>query len=75
MRHTYVGDLAIVLLHDGVEAVAWDHAGGSQQGIDQSFTLAQFAGTAVQGTWTLKVADTAAMDSGSVEKWAIVVTP
>ncbi|HEY3356523.1 MAG TPA: proprotein convertase P-domain-containing protein [Polyangia bacterium] len=75
VTHTYVGDLKIVLSHGTTNVTVWNNAGGSQKGIKQSFTLAGFAGKDVKGTWTLKVVDNAAMDTGTVNRWALIVTP
>ena len=36
--------------------------------------LAQFNGTAASGTWTLCVADSAALDTGTLTSWSMVVT-
>jgi hypothetical protein len=74
LTHTWVGDLRIVLEHDGVEAVIWDEAGGSQQNIQQSFEVEGFGGHAAAGTWTLRLADNASRDTGTLEHWALVVT-
>lgn len=72
--HTWVGDLRITLEHDGIEAVAWDNAGGSGQGLKQSVTLKGFAGKAAKGRWTLIVADTEAQDTGTLNRWALSFT-
>lgn len=73
LTHTWVGDLRVVLEHDGVEAVIWDNAGGSQQNIQQSFTVEGFAGQAAAGAWTLRIVDGAARDTGALERWALVI--
>jgi hypothetical protein len=73
LTHTWVGDLRIVLEHNGVEAVVWDRAGGSQQNIQQNFTVEGFAGQAANGVWTLRIVDTAAQDTGTLERWALVI--
>jgi hypothetical protein len=75
VTHTYVGDLTITLTHGTTTVKVWNRTGGSQDGINQTFALADFAGKDVKGTWTLKVVDGAAMDDGTVNRWALVVTP
>jgi len=71
VTHTYVGDLRITLSHDGVEAVLWDNAGGSDQDIRQSFPVEALARRPAAGDWTLKVVDGAARDTGTLNRWTI----
>lgn len=75
VTHTWVGDLKITLEHGGTTATLWDKAGGSQQDIKQTFALAQFANKEVSGAWTLRIVDTAAQDSGTLNRWSVIVTP
>lgn len=75
VRHTWVGDLRIVLSHGGVEAVVWDRAGGSARDIRRSFVLDAFAGRDASGAWTLHVSDLASADTGTLESWALVLAP
>ncbi len=75
VTHTYVGDLEIVLSHDGVDEVIWNRTGGSQDDIRASIDTSSFAGQSTAGTWTLKVVDHANLDSGTLDRWALVVTP
>ena len=73
VTHTWVGDLRIILAHDGTEAILWDKAGGSQQNISGNFPAAAFAGKPAAGDWTLKLIDTAAQDSGTLNLWKLNV--
>ena len=73
VTHTWVGDLRIVLEHDGTEVALWDRTGGSNQNITQSFSLEAFAGKSVSGDWTLTLADHAAEDTGSLNRWTLTV--
>jgi hypothetical protein len=75
VTHTWIGDLRIVVEHGGVEAVVWDGAGGSTQNIQQSFNLEAFAGADAGGTWTLRLVDGAARDTGTLNRWALVIQP
>jgi hypothetical protein len=75
VTHTWVGDLRIVLEHGGTQAVLWDAAGGSDQNIHQTFTPEAFAGSSPAGAWTLTITDTAAQDVGTLDSWAVIVTP
>jgi hypothetical protein len=73
VEHTWVGDLRIVLAHGGKEAVIWDHEGDSQDVIDASFDLGGFGGLDASGDWTLRLADTAAQDTGHLVSWSLVL--
>ena len=71
VTHTYVGDLRIVLTHDGVEQVLWDNAGGSDQNIVESLAAGTFVDRQASGEWTLRVLDTYARDTGTLNRWAL----
>jgi hypothetical protein len=71
LTHTYVGDLRIVLAHDGVEQVLWDNAGGSDQNITESLDAATFVDRQASGDWTLRVLDTYARDTGTLNRWSL----
>lgn len=68
ISHTYRGDLVVDLLRDGNRIKSLSNKqGGSADDIKQSFTLtAAELGSAVNGTYTLKVVDTAAVDVGTI---------
>jgi hypothetical protein len=73
VTHTWIGDLRIVLEHDGVEAVVWDNAGGNGSGIRQAVAATKFKGTQVKGRWTLTVVDSEKADVGTLDRWALVL--
>ncbi len=75
LTHTYVGDLRIEIEHDGATTTVWSQTGGSQDDIHQTFTLAPFAGAQMAGTWKLTVSDNAAIDTGTLNGWALVAAP
>ncbi len=75
LTHTYVGDLRITLAHGGVEALIWNNEGGSSDNIVQTFQVTQFGGVDAAGPWTLKVVDSANMDTGTLNAWALTITP
>jgi hypothetical protein len=75
ITHTYVGDLKVVLTHNGTEAVLWNREGGSDDDIQQTFKPEDFTGMDAAGTWTLHVVDEASIDTGALNSWAIVITP
>jgi len=69
ITHTYKGDLEVSLLKDGVvKKVLHDRTGSSQDNIVQAYTLTAAEVGSPNGTWTLKVVDTAAIDTGTINK-------
>jgi len=74
VTHTYVGDLRIELSHGGTTATVWNRTGGGTDDIHQTIALPTFAGASTSGAWTLTVADMAAQDVGTVNRWALVAT-
>ena len=73
VRHTWVGDLRVVLEHGGKEAVIWNQEGDSAHDIVASFDLGGFDGVDAVGPWTLRLVDTAAQDEGKLERWSLVL--
>ena len=78
IKHTYRGDLRVSLVKDGTEvAVLSDKAGGSADDLVQTYTFtpAQLGGSsAAKATWTLKVVDSAAADTGRIAGWKLAFT-
>jgi hypothetical protein len=68
ITHTYRGDLTLTLSKDGQEKkVLVDGVGGGEDNIVQTFTLsAAEVGGDANGRWQLKVVDSAAVDTGTV---------
>ncbi|MFE2285664.1 M4 family metallopeptidase [Streptomyces sp. NPDC059443] len=69
--HTYVGDLKVDLVApDGTVFNLRNRTGGSADNIDQTFTVNASA-KAAAGTWKLRVADMAALDTGYINSWKL----
>jgi len=68
IMHTFRGDLLVDLLRDGTKVkTLHDKTGGSQQNLVQTYTLtAAEVGSNPNVRWTLKVVDTASVDTGTV---------
>ncbi|MEO9326014.1 trypsin-like serine protease [Nocardioides sp. C4-1] len=65
IAHTYRGDLVVTVVSpSGQSFVVSNKSGGSADNIVQTYPLT-FSGSA-NGTWTLRVQDTAAQDTGSI---------
>jgi len=75
ISHSYVGDLEVVLTHDGVGETLWDQQGGSDNDIRDAFDTTRFAGAESTGEWKLTIIDHASVDTGTLDSWALVVTP
>lgn len=75
INHTYRGDLVVTLLGpDGTSFVVSNRAGGSADNLvitNQAVTA--FAGKVAAGTWTLRVQDAAAGDTGALTSWSLAI--
>ncbi|MFE2138391.1 M4 family metallopeptidase [Streptomyces sp. NPDC059466] len=69
--HTYRGDLTVDLVGpDGTVYSLLNHSGGSADNVDQTFTVDASA-QPVDGTWILRVRDTASIDVGYIQQWQL----
>ncbi|MCX4528195.1 M4 family metallopeptidase [Streptomyces sp. NBC_01551] len=69
--HTYVGDLKVDLVApDGTVYNLRNRTGGSADNIVQSFTV-NASSEVAQGTWKLRVADQASLDTGYINSWKL----
>lgn len=81
IEHTYIGDLVITLLPPAgrglKNVVLHNRRGGRTRDIDQLYDatttpgLAAFAGQRCDGTWTIRVEDRAAVDSGTLVQFSL----
>jgi subtilisin-like proprotein convertase family protein len=82
VRHTYVGDLRIVLTAPtGEEAVLHDRSGSGQQDLVRTYRtsgtagiLDRMRGRSARGDWKLTIRDSGAGDQGTLRKWNVGVT-
>jgi hypothetical protein len=75
IEHTWRGDLKVELLKNGTSvATLHDKTGGSADNLTQTYTLAPSAvgGDAGKASWSLKVTDTAAQDTGNIKLFKLV---
>ncbi len=71
ITHTYIGDLVVALTSpSGQTWKLHNKEGGSQDDLKKTFTLDDVNG-AINGNWTLSVADTYAQDTGKLNSWKI----
>ncbi len=81
LEHTYVGDLVVTLVPPPASGkapvVLHEREGGNKRDLDATFTpsnrpgLAAFLHTSCKGTWTLRVEDRSAEDSGTLVSCAM----
>jgi hypothetical protein len=74
ITHTYRGDLRVTLNKGSVSKVIFDRTGGSADDLKQTFTVTGFENATLSGTWSLKVVDTASLDTGTFHGWTLEVT-
>lgn len=74
LKHTYVGDLEVALVHGDSRVVLHGHEGGSSDDIKKTYTVEGFRGAPVKGTWALFVNDTAKIDTGKLHAWSLKAT-
>ncbi|MGD9483665.1 M14 family zinc carboxypeptidase [Streptomyces sp. TRM70308] len=73
IRHTYIGDLTVQLVApDGSAYTLHNRSGGSTDDIDQTYTV-NLSSEAADGTWNLRVTDSATWDTGTLLGWELTV--
>lgn len=83
ITHTYIGDLRIELVSPaGRGVVLHGQLGGGQDNLKTSFDsatplspLAGLVGQPITGNWTLRVADLAPVDVGTLNQWSVEIVP
>lgn len=73
ITHTYIGDLIVEVVHGTQTQVMHGREGGSADDIQKTYTVTGFDGGAMQGDWTLHVADTVGQDVGTLNSWSMDV--
>ncbi len=73
ITHTYVGDLVLILSHDGVDQTIRSQIGGSNDDINEVIDVVGFEGNVANGTWSLKVIDRAGADVGTLNRWKVII--
>lgn len=83
IKHTYIGDLRIQLVApSGRSVVLHGQLGGDSDDLDTTYdsaaplsSLAGLVGQGMEGSWTLRVADLAPQDIGTLNSWNLEITP
>ncbi len=78
ISHTWVGDLRVSLVSPaGTEVILHNRSGRSRHNIQRVYStttdgaLVALIGSAIQGTWRLRVVDTYSRDTGTLNSWGI----
>jgi len=81
IAHTFRGDLRVWLsAPDNQRVLLHDRSGGSSDDLRQTYdassvpALANLIGIDAEGEWQLTVADHAALDEGTLERWKLALT-
>ncbi len=74
IEHSYRGDLAVFLEKDGQMVALIENQGGGEDNIEAIFDVSEFDGEEAAGTWTLRVVDSAAQDTGRIVEWSLDIT-
>lgn len=82
IKHTWRGDLSIVLLPPGEQEITLQNrTGGGAKNFIRTFRSTDFPelfqhlkNTPAKGDWTLKISDHAESDVGILQKWGIAIT-
>jgi M6 family metalloprotease-like protein len=82
ITHTYIGDLKVTLKSPkGTSIDLHNRFGAGQDNLKQTYSadttpkLAKLAGETIKGMWSLKVADLAALDEGTLNRWSLKIVP
>ncbi len=71
--HTYIGDLVVQLVApDGSVYTLHNRSGGSADNINQTYTV-NLSAEVRNGTWRLRVADQASLDTGYIDSWTLTL--
>jgi subtilisin family serine protease/subtilisin-like proprotein convertase family protein len=78
IRHTYIGDLQVELVSPAGRSVTLhNHDGGSSDDLRKTYSTASlpalkaFLGTPLTGKWQLRVTDSWALDTGTLDAWRL----
>jgi hypothetical protein len=73
IAHTFRGDLRVTLEKGAQSVVLFDRSGGGEDNLQATFAATGITGD-LAGTWTLKVEDTARVDTGTLKSWRLAVS-
>ena len=81
ITHTYIGDLRVQITSPAGQCAMLHNATGlNRQDLIETYDLAStpelgdLVGQQLEGDWMLRVSDTAARDTGTLEKWSLELT-
>ncbi|MFU8807001.1 MAG: proprotein convertase P-domain-containing protein [Bradymonadaceae bacterium] len=71
ITHPYRGDLTLYLVHDGQTREVYNPTGSTNDVLLEDHAVSGFAGVSAQGTWGLRVVDSASGDLGRINSWTL----
>ena len=78
IEHTYIGDLRVEFAApSGRSATLHLHTGGSQANLNVAYDsksneeLSSLLGEPLEGDWTIRIQDRAAVDTGTLKEWSL----
>jgi subtilisin-like proprotein convertase family protein len=71
IKHSYVGDLEVKLVHGGFTQVLHNREGGSADDVEKTYSVTGFGATPIDGDWVLSIADRAGADVGQLVAFSI----
>ena len=74
ITHTFRGDLLVSLVRGDETVVLHNKTGGSQDDLNEVYSVEDFNGADLAGDWTLSVKDLAGQDLGSLDTWTLTAT-
>ncbi|MCC5878372.1 MAG: S8 family serine peptidase [Idiomarina sp.] len=75
ITHTWRGDLIVTLTSpEGTEHMLHNRDGGSADDLIETWNVDSFNGEQMTGDWTLFVSDNAALDTGTLNSWRLVLS-
>ena len=74
IEHTYIGDLKVYLMHNGIEVVLHNQTGGGSDNIHEAYAVTDFNGLNGKGEWTLRISDHAGADTGKLTNFQLHVS-
>jgi hypothetical protein len=73
ITHSYVGDVVVKLVHGERTVVLLQQQGGGDAVLKKTFAAPDFKGVDRKGEWKLVVSDLERHDTGTLNRWALLV--
>lgn len=71
IEHTYIGDLKVVVTHDGRILTIHEGSGGNTVNLTIELETDHYSGANAEGIWILHAVDSGTWDEGQIVSWSI----